>query len=137
MELAPYLHFSGNCEEAIAFYAKILNGKIIYRGTYGESPMAKMVPAEYGGKIMHATIELDGRHLYCCDAPPDRQGKMQGITISIETKNVTESEKIFNALSEGGNIEMPFQKTFWSAGFGMFQDKFGVPWMINTHEAQA
>ncbi len=134
MDFAPYVHFSGNCEEALAFYVKVLNGKISFKHTYGESPMAGMVPADFGNKIMHATLEFGGHRLYACDAPPDRQGTIQGITLSIGTSEPAESEKIFHALSEGGNVTMPFQKTFWSAGFGMFNDKFGVAWMVNTEQ---
>ena len=135
MEFAPYVHFSGNCAEALAFYVKVLNGKIAFTHTYGDSPMASMVPADYAGKIMHATFDFEGGRLYACDAPPDRQGKIQGITLSIGAKDAAEAEKIFNALSQGGNVAMPFQQTFWSAGFGMFNDRFGVAWMVNTEQA--
>ena len=137
MDLAPYLHFSGNCEEAFQFYAQALNGKITFIHTYGESPMSGMVPPEYSKKIMHATLEFGGNRLYACDAPPDRQGKMQGITLSMETSDPAESEKIFQTLVEGGTETMPFQKTFWSPGFGMLKDKYGVPWMVNTTQPQA
>jgi PhnB protein len=135
MEFAPYLHFSGNCAEALAFYSKVLNGKTSFVQTYGESPMAGMVPADYAGKIMHATFDFDGHRLHACDAPPDRHGKIQGITLSIGTNDPAASEQLFHALSEGGSITLPFQKTFWSAGFGMFGDKFGVAWMVNTEQA--
>uniref|UniRef100_A0A7V4XR34 VOC family protein n=1 Tax=Acidobacterium capsulatum TaxID=33075 RepID=A0A7V4XR34_9BACT len=135
MEFAPYVHFSGNCAEALAFYVKVLHRKISFAHTYGDSPMASMVPADYAGKIMHATFDFEGGRLYACDAPPDRHGKIQGITLSIGAKDAAEAKKIFHALSQGGNVTMPFQQTFWSAGFGMFDDKFGVAWMVNTEQA--
>lgn len=135
MELTPYLHFSGNCEEAFHFYEKSLNGKITYIGYYGDSPMADQVGPDFSKKVMHISLDFDGQHLHGCDAPPDHQGKMQGITLCIEADGYEESEKLFRAISEGGNISMPFQKTFWSSGFGMAVDKYGVPWMVNLRQS--
>lgn len=137
MELAPYLNFSGNCEEAFQFYAKALNGKITYIGYFEDSPMADRVGPDFAKKVMHAALEFEGRHLYGCDAPPEQQAKMQGFAISLETSSPAESEKLFQTLAEGGAVTMPFQKTFWSSGFGMLKDKYGVPWMVNTYQSQS
>lgn len=134
MELSPYLNFSGNCEEAFHFYAKVLNGKVAYIQHFGDSPMADRVGPDFAKKVMHATLEFNGRHLYGCDTPPDMQSEMKGFAISLETSSPEESEKLFQAISNGGNITMPFQKTFWSPGFGMLKDKYGVPWMVNTYQ---
>jgi len=137
MELAPYLNFSGNCEEAFHFYAKVLNGKITYIQHFGDSPMADRVGPDFAKKVMHATLEFEGRHLYGCDAPPDMQSPMKGFALSLETASPEESEKLFQAIADGGTITMPFQKTFWSSGFGMLKDKYGVPWMVNTYQSQS
>lgn len=137
MELTPYLHLSGNCEEAFRFYEKALHGKITYVGYYGDSPMADQFGPDFAMKVMHISLEFDGHHLHGCDAPPEHQGKMQGITLCVETPNPADSEKLFHAIGEGGNITMPFQETFWSAGFGMLRDKYGVPWMFNSPQQQS
>lgn len=137
MELAPYLNFSGNCEEALHFYAKVLNGKITFIQHFEDSPMADQVGPEFAKKVMHATLEFSGRHIYGCDAPPEHQARMQGFSLSLETATPAESEKLFQTLAEGGIVTMPFQKTFWSAGFGMLKDKYGTPWMVNTYQQQS
>lgn len=136
MTLTPYLHFSGNCEEAFQFYKKALSGKITYIGYYGDSPMADHFGPDFAKKVMHITLEFGGQLLHGCDAPSDMQGKMQGITLCVEDSDLVASEKLFQSIAEGGNITMPFQKTFWSAGFGMLNDKFGVPWMVNCAHSQ-
>lgn len=137
MKLTPYLHFSGNCEEAFHFYEKVLNGKITYIGYYGNSPMADRVGSDFAKKVMHITLEFDGQLLHGCDAPPDMQGQLQGITLCLEGADLAQAEKRFQSISEGGHVTMPLQKTFWSTGFGMFEDKFGVPWMINCAQPQS
>jgi len=65
------------------------------------------------------------------DAPPDRYQKPTGMNVSIHVKDISEGARIFNALAENGNVTMPFQQTFWSPGFGMCVDQFGIPWMVN------
>lgn len=137
MKLAPYLNFTGSCEEAFHFYAKILNGKIVYIQYFADSPMADQVDPGFAKKVMHATLEFNGHHLYGCDAPPGHQAKMQGFTLSLETTTPAESEQVFQALADGGTVTMPFQKTFWSPGFGMLKDKYGTPWMVNTAPPQS
>ena len=71
------------------------------------------------------------------DSPPGRYEKPKGITVSVHLKDLAECERIFNSLAEGGTVTMPFGKTFWSAGFGMCVDRFGIPWMVNTEGATA
>jgi PhnB protein len=65
------------------------------------------------------------------DAPPGRFSPQQGFSVSLSMKDPAEGERVFNALAEGGKITMPYQKTFWAAGFGMVTDRFGIPWMVN------
>jgi PhnB protein len=69
--------------------------------------------------------------LMASDAPPGHYHQPQGFSVSIQVKDVAQGERIFNALAEGGNVMMPFQKTFWSPGFGMLKDRFGIPWQVN------
>ena len=68
------------------------------------------------------------------DSPPGRYTKPTGMNVSIHVKDAAEAERIFKALSEGGEVQMAFQKTFWSPGFGMCVDQFGIPWMVNTNQ---
>jgi PhnB protein len=132
MQIIPHLNFNGQCREAFEAYAKVLGGEIIYMGTYAEMPGADQFPPEMQKLIMHTTIKLGDQMIMGADSPPDRFEKAQGLWVSINLKDKAEAERVFNELSEGGSVTMPFQQTFWSPGFGMFTDRFGTPWMVNT-----
>jgi PhnB protein len=135
MELSPYLTFSGECAAAFAFYEKTLGGKIVMMQTHGESPMKDLVPADWQDKILHARLVAGGHALMGSDAPPARYAAPQGVQVSVTVATPAEGERIFNAFAENGKVNMPFQKTFWSAGFGMLVDRFGIPWMVNCEQA--
>ena len=135
MQLNPYLNFNGQCEAAFKFYEQVLGGKIIFMQTWGGSPAADMVPAESQQHIMHATLSVGEGLIMGADLPADSYEKPAGISVSIHLKDKAEGEKIFNALAENGKISMPFQPTFWAAGFGMCTDQFGIPWMLNCESA--
>jgi PhnB protein len=132
MQIIPHLNFNGQCREAFETYAKVLNGEIIYMGTYAEMPGADQFPAEMQQLVMHTTIKLGDFMIMGADSPPDRFEKAQGLWVSINVKDAAEAKRIFDALSDGGDVAMPFGETFWSPGFGMFTDRFGTPWMVNT-----
>ena len=132
MQIIPHLNFNGQCREAFETYAKVLGGEIIFMGTWAEMPGADQFPPEMQKLIMHTTIKIGDQMIMGADSPPDRFEKAQGLSISINLKDAADAERIFNELSEGGNVVMPFQQTFWSPGFGMFTDRFGTPWMVNT-----
>lgn len=135
MQLNPYLNFNGRCEEAFQFYAECLGGKIEFLMKYGESPMSEQVSPEWKNKIIHASIKVDGQlALMGADCPPEHFQVPQGFAVSIGVKDLKKAEQIFRSLSENGKITMEFQKTFWSAGFGMFIDRFGIPWMVNCEQ---
>lgn len=131
MQLNPYLVFNGNCEEALKFYEQVLAGKIESLIKFAGSPAAEHAPAEWGDKVLHATIKIDGNVLMASDAPPGHYAQPQGISVSIGLNDRDKGERIFNALAEGGTTTMPFEKTFWASGFGMCTDRFGIPWMVN------
>ena len=137
MQLNPYLIFNGQCEAAFKFYEKILGGKITFSLTWGEMPGADQFPAETHKLIMHATLSVGDQMLMGADSPPGRYEKPTGMNVSLHFKDTAEGERIFNALAENGNVTMPFEKTFWSPGFGMCVDRFGIPWMVNTEAAAA
>lgn len=131
MQLNPYLFFTGQCEEAFKFYEKLLGGKIEAMMTHEGTPAADHVPAEWRKKILHARLSINGQIIMASDAPPGRQQKPQGFSISIGVKDPADAERIFNALAENGRISMPLEKTFWAQRYGMLTDRFGIPWMIN------
>ncbi len=136
MELTPYLIFNGRCAEAFDFYARVLGGKIVMSMKFGDSPAKDHVPAALHDKIIHTTLEVDGGgKLFGSDAPPDQYAPAQGTSVAIGVKTAAESRRIFNALAEGGQVTMPFNETFWSAGFGMLVDRFGIPWMVSADPA--
>jgi PhnB protein len=131
MKSNTYLYFNGQCEAAFKFYEQCLGGKISSMMTYGDSPMAEQSSAELRPQIMHVTLNLGNVVLMGSDTMPENFNKPQGFDVNLEFDNVAEGKRIFDALAENGTVKMPFQKTFWTEGWGMLVDKFGIPWMIN------
>ena len=131
MQLYPYLHFNGQCEEAFKFYEKCLGGKITFMMPHEGTPVADQVPQEWGKKILHATLNIGENVLQGADSPPNHYQKPQGFSVSISTNDPAEADRVFNALAENGAVQMPIQETFWAVRFGMVTDRFGIPWMIN------
>ena len=130
--MQPYLSFDGNAADALSFYAKCLDGKIAFSMTFAESPMGKDTPESHKNKIMHATLDALGLQLMASDMPPGMPHKgYEGFSLSVQAKTPEEGQRLFDALSAGGKVTMPYGETFWAKGFGMLQDKFGVPWMVN------
>ncbi len=133
MRVNPYLTFNGQCEQALKFYERVLGGKIVFMTTWGEMPdAAGQFPAEAQNLIMHATLNVGDSVVMGADSQPGQHQAAKGINVSFHHIDTAECERVFNALAEGGQVQMPFQKTFWSAGFGMCVDQFGIPWMINS-----
>jgi PhnB protein len=131
MQLNPYLHFNGQCEDAFKFYETCLGGKITFMMPHEGTPVADQVPAEWGKKILHATLNIGEDVLLGADSPPNHYQKPQGFSVSISTNDPAEADRVFNALAENGTVQMPIQETFWAVRFGMVTDRFGIPWMIN------
>jgi len=136
MKLHTYLTFKGQCKEAFQFYEKCLGGKIEMMMTHAESPMAEQAPPEMQNQIMHASMTVAGTVLMGSDAPPQYAQTPAGFCVSIGVEQPAEAERIFTALSDGGTVNMPLQKTFWAERFGMLVDRFGTPWMINCEPAR-
>ena len=131
MQVSPYLHFNGNCEAAFKFYEKVLGAKIVMMLTHEGAPADMPTPPEWKKKIMHARISIDGEIIMGSDAPPAHFHQPQGFSVSLSVADPAEAERKFTALCEGGSVHMPFGKTFFSKGFGMGADQFGIPWMVN------
>jgi PhnB protein len=134
MKLSPYLTFNGQCEAAFKFYEKCLGAKIVAMIPHTGTPAAEHVPPEWGDKILHAALMVGDQFLFGSDAPPERYQAPKGISISIQIDDPAEAERIFHALAEGGQVGMPIQQTFWAVRFGMTDDRFGIPWMINCEK---
>lgn len=136
MKLNPHIAFGGDCQEAFEFYQRCLGGKIITMLSYGDSPMAEQAPAEWRGKILHATLAVGDSVLYGADIRPGQYTAPKGFHLTLGVSDPGEAEQVFRELSEGGSVQMPLQKTFWSAAFGVLLDRFGVSWEINCEQAR-
>jgi PhnB protein len=134
MQLNAYLHFNGNCEEAFKFYEQATGGKIETKSTFGDTPMAAQMPA-MKDKIVHVRLRIGDTILMGSDAPPERFEKPQGFSLSLGAKTNADAERLFAALSAGGEIRMPMAETFFAQRFGMLVDKFGIPWMVICEKA--
>jgi PhnB protein len=131
--LNPYLFYQDNCEAAFNFYAKVLGGKIEMLLRASEAPPDVPAAPGRGKTIMHARMSLPGGSvLMASDVPSEHFHKSQGFSVSLTVPDPAEAERKFNALADGGAVTMPFSKTFFSKGFGMCIDKFGIPWMVNA-----
>lgn len=133
MQINAYLNFDGNCEEAMRFYQKALGGKLEVM-PYAGSPMENDIPAEYRQRVMHACLTTaDGPSLMASDCGPWAAYEApKGIQVALIYDTAAEGKKVFDALSQGGQVQMPLEKTFWADAFGMFTDRFGTPWMVNA-----
>jgi len=129
--LNPYLFYSGNCEAAFKYYEKVLGAKIEMMLRSDEAPESMPPQPGFEKKIMHGRMSINGNVLMASDAPPNHFHKPQGFAVSLTVADPTEAEHKFKALCEGGSVNMPFGKTFFSQGFGMGIDQFGIPWMVN------
>ena len=131
MKVTTYLNFPGNCAEALSFYEKNLGGKILTTMTFDSMPDPKMAPAGMEKKIMHARIMIGETMLMASDGP--KAEPMRSAYLTINTETTPEAERIYKVLSEGGEVFMAMNETFFAHRFGQFRDKFGVNWMI-IHE---
>ncbi|MGZ4054155.1 MAG: VOC family protein [Bacteroidia bacterium] len=131
----PYLNFLGNTEEVFNFYKSVFGGEFSVFQRFKDIPGSEKMSPEDQGKIMHVALPIGkGSILMASDALESMGHKLNvgnNFYISINADSEKETEQLFNALSAGGKVEMPLEKTFWGAYFGMFQDKFGIHWMIN------
>jgi len=134
MQIAPYLFFDGQCAEAFRFYERVLGGKIEFMQTVGESPARDEMAADQHDTIIHVSMTVGGQRLMGSDAPPPHFEQPQGFSISLGIEEPADAERIFNELSEGGQVRMPLQKTFWAARFGMCVDRYGTPWMVSCEK---
>lgn len=137
LDLNPYLFFNGDCEEALKLYERVLGAKVEFLTRHAGSPAESHVPADWRDKVLHVRFSIGESVLMASDAPPGHQAdKAQGFSVNINVPDVATGERIFNALAEGGKVQMPYGKTFWADGYGMLTDRFGIPWMVNCQPAR-
>ena len=131
MSFTPYIHFQGNCAEAMTFYAQVFGATDLWFQKYADAPEDVGVPTT-SDKIMHAHFSVHGQSLMASDFPDGHEGDPQkAVSISFAVNTLEEGHVIFDQLAKGGDVLMPFSKTFWSPGFGMLKDRFGTHWMVS------
>jgi len=128
-----YLQFDGRCAEALAFYAETLGGTLGMMFKYSEAPPGTEMPPAPAHWIMHGRVQWPGGGMLMgSDGGMQPYSGIHGVCLSVTASDVAEGERTFQALAAGGKVQMPFAPTFWSPGFGMLVDRFGVPWMVNV-----
>jgi PhnB protein len=133
MKVNIYVNFAGTCSEALDFYVKHLGAKIIMKTTFDTMPDPKMVPPGMEKKVLHARISLGDTTVMASDGPRVEPMRSAYITLSVDSND--EAERIYAALTEGGEVFMKMSEQFFAHRFGQFRDKFGVNWMV-IHEKQ-
>ena len=130
MKLTTYLNYGGNCAEAFRFYEQHLGAKIQMLMTYGQAPDQSQVPGDQKDRVMHARITIGDGDVMGADVPAERFQPMRSVYLSVSVDSIAEAERIYNLLSDGGQIFMPMTETFFAHRFAMLRDKFGTSWMI-------
>ena len=131
MQINPYVMYNGNCEAAFNFYTQLLGTKILGLMKYGGSPAEGHVPAEMADKVLHVAMHIGENLLMASDAPTGQFQKPQGFSVNLTVDSAAEADRVYNALADGGKVQMAINRTFWAERFGMVEDKFGMPWMVN------
>jgi PhnB protein len=139
MLVQSYLFFDGRCEEALNFYTKAIGAKVEMMMRFKESPEGQgcgpNVPPP--DKVMHACVKIGDTSVMASDGYCQGKPSFQGFALSLNAKNAAEADRLFNALADGGQVQQPLIKTFFSERFGMVADRFGVSWMVVVLPQQA
>jgi PhnB protein len=133
MQIQQYLFFDGKCEEAIEFYKSTLGAKVEMMMRFKDSPdpvPADMCPPGSENKVMHAALRIGDSTVMASDGNAKGKPEFKGFSLSVDARDETEAKRLFSALGQGGQVQMPLGKTFFSPSFGMVADKFGVSWMV-------
>jgi len=130
MNIQPYLFFDGRCEEALEFYQAKLGAKVEMLMRFKENPEPAANPPGSAEKVMHCAFRIGDTQVLASDGNCSGKASFQGVSLALTTADVAEAERRFAALREGGQVQMPMAKTFFSPAFGVVADRFGVSWMI-------
>ena len=128
MKLDMYVNYNGNCRDAFHFYEEKLGGKILSEETFRQLPAEANIPEERKDDILHARMQLGGAFLMGADIPNAQP--MRSAYLTLELESVEEAEKIYKVLTDGGEIFMKMEQTFFAVRFAMLRDKFGASWML-------
>lgn len=131
--LQPYLFFNGRCEEALEFYKSALGAEVNALMRFKDAPQPPqpgMCPPGSENKVMHASFRVGDNTLMASDGRCEGRPSFEGFSLSLTVPDAAEAERLFTALSKGGQVQMPLAKTFFSKSFGMVADPFGVSWMV-------
>ena len=131
MKMNTYVNFAGKCAEAFRYYEQHLGAKVGMMMTHGQSPDQSRVKPEWKDAVLHARISIGGTELLAADIP--NAEPMRSAYLSLSMDSDAEAERAFSALSDGGQVFMPMQETFFASRFGQLRDRFGINWMI-LHE---
>lgn len=132
--LNPYLNFNGNTEEAFNFYKSVFGGEFLTLQRFKDTPEGDKVAEADRDKIMHVALPIGGNILMATDSLESMGQHLQAgnnISLSLDAASEEEADRLFQALSAGGKVDMALAKTFWGAYFGMLTDRFGIQWMVN------
>ena len=131
MAVTPYLFLDGRCEEAIEFYKKNLGAQVGMMMRFKEAPADHKAPPGTENKIMHASITINGAPIMLSDGmAKSNKPEFKGFSLSLDARDPSEGKRMFEALSQGGQVQQPLEETFFAKSFGMVADKIGVGWMI-------
>ena len=133
MQVQPYLFFEGRTEEAIDFYSKVLGAKVTMLMRFKDAPPPTQPNAHPPGsadKVMHASLRIGDTVVMASDGNCSGNPNFQGFSLSLTAANEAEADRVFAALSDGGQVRLPIGKTFFAPRFGMLADRFGLGWMI-------
>jgi PhnB protein len=135
MQVQPYLFFDGRCEEAIDFYRRTLGAEVETLMRFKDAPASPGSegcgpPPAAADKVMHASFRIGDTTVMASDGQCQGKPSFQGFALSATARDETHAERLFAALSDGGQVQMPLTKTFFSPRFGMVADRFGVSWMV-------
>jgi PhnB protein len=132
MLVQPYLNFDGRCDEALEFYKKAIGAKVGMLMRFKDAPDQSMISPGSENKVMHSSFQVGETTIMASDGRCTGKANFHGIALSITANSEAEADKLFGGLAEGGQVNMPLSKTFFSPKFGMLSDKFGVGWMISV-----
>lgn len=129
----PYLFFGGRCEEAIESYREALGAEVVRLARFKDAPEGEPgLPECFAEKVMHVSLRIGETVIMASDGRCEGPGNFEGFSLSITVADEADAERVFAALSEGGLVTMPLEKTFWAPKFGILQDRFGVGWMVSV-----
>lgn len=137
MKVATYLNFPGNCEQALSFYEQHLGAKVLMKSRFADMSATgapqHLPPGLKPEGILHARFTLGDTVVMASDGPPDQCQPMRSAYLSLNRDSNEEAERIYKALTEGGEVFIPMAETFFAHRFGQFRDRFGINWMV-IHE---